>query len=115
MPDLVAAGYAAARPFRPRPPLDCTRLPQTVLTASACLAAVGPGPWALSWTSVAAEQRRQSAHDLGVPPDELPHLAEWLQARMDAGEWTWPRWFTTLATAREFVARFCEPDPATVI
>src|SRR5262249_35642859 len=41
-------------------------------------------------------------------------LAQWLQARMDAGEWLWPRWFTALETAREFVARF-SPDPIPVV
>ena len=83
-------------------------------TASHCLAAVGPGPWALSWTSGSTERRRDSARELGVDPASLPLLDRWPKTRMDAGEWRWPRWFTALATAREFVARFCAPDPVTV-
>ena len=115
MPGLIGAGYAAARPFRPAPPIHGARLPPALLTASSCLAAVGPGPWALSWTTGSAERRRDSARELGVDPAALPLLERWLQARMDAGEWTWPRWFTALATAREFVARFCARDPATAV
>jgi len=113
--NLLAAGYSVARPFRPRPPLDCARLPQTLLTASDCLAAVGPGPWGLSWTTESVERRQESARALGVDPASLPLVERWLQARMDAGEWSWPRWFTAVGTAREFVARFCAPDPATVV
>lgn len=102
----ASVGYTVAHPFEPPGWLGQRRLSSRILTASRCLAPLGPGPWALSWTNCTPEHRLKEANRLGVDPGALPALDHWLQTQMDNGLWGWPRWFASVSVARDFARQF---------
>jgi hypothetical protein len=101
----VAGGYILVVPFLVPEDLANPRLPAQLVTADAFLAAIGPGLWALPWVDQ-REAHRQEQAAFGIDDASLPQVSAWVEAKRQAGEWGWPRIFTRLGPAREFLARF---------
>jgi hypothetical protein len=101
----VAAGYLLAVPFLVPEWLANPRLPSQLITAGWDLTAIGPGPWALPWVQQREDHRLEQAA-FGIDGALLPEVSAWVEQKMAAGEWGWPRVFTDLRPAREFLARF---------
>jgi hypothetical protein len=101
----VAAGYLLVVPFTVPETLANPRLPSQLMTASSDLTAIGPGPWALSWVHHREDDRLEQAA-FGIDEALLLEVSAWVEQKMEAGEWGWPRVFTNLRPAREFLGRF---------
>src|SRR5262249_41522413 len=102
---VVAGGYILVVPLTVPEFLANPRLPPELITASSDLTAVGPGPWALPWGDQ-HDSDRQERVAFGIDGASLPELSAWVEAKRNTGEWGWPRIFTELQAAHEFVARF---------
>lgn len=107
--DHIALGYVLARPFDVPEWLAGERMPSRIVTASACLAAIGPGAWALPWVRMDESARADAATALGLSPGQLPTICEWVNTCMRARDWGWRGYFRTLGIAQRFIAAF-EPE-----
>jgi hypothetical protein len=101
----VAGGYLLVVPFVVPEYLANPRLPARMITADSFLAAIGPGLWALPWVRQ-REEYRQEQFAFGIDDVSLPEVSAWVEDKRVAGEWGWPRIFTDIQPAREFLARF---------
>jgi hypothetical protein len=101
----VAAGYLLVVPFTVPEGIANPRLPSQLITASSDLTAIGPGPWALPWVHHRHDHELEQAA-FGIDEASRPEVSVWVEQKMEAGEWGWPRVFTDLRPAREFLARF---------
>jgi hypothetical protein len=76
-----------------------------MISADAFLATIGPGLWALPWVHQHEDYEKERAA-FGIDDAALPDVVAWVDEKMNAREWGWPRIFTRLSPAREFLARF---------
>jgi hypothetical protein len=111
---VVAGGYVLVVPFMVPEELANPRLPERMISADSFLAAIGPGPWALPWVDQSEAHRRERAA-FGIDEVSLPEVFTWMEEKRNAGEWGWPRIFTGLPPAREFLARFHPTAGPTII
>lgn len=102
---VVAGGYILTVPLTVPEFLATPRLPPVLITASSDLTAIGPGPWALSWVNQ-DDSDRQERVAFGIDDASLQEVSAWVDGKMNSGEWGWPRIFTGLEAANEFLARF---------
>jgi hypothetical protein len=111
---VVAGGYILVVPFTAPEYLANPRLPRQLITASWDLTAIGPGPWALSWVNQHDSDRQQRIA-FGIDEASLPEVSVWVEEKMRTGEWGWPRIFTGLQPAREFLVRFHPSSEPTIV
>jgi hypothetical protein len=110
----VAGGYILVVPLTVPEWLANPRLPSQLITAASDLTAIGPGEWALSWVNP-HDSHPQERAAFGIDDASLPEVSEWVEEKMSTGEWGWPRIFTGLPTAREFLARFHPTGAPTIV
>jgi hypothetical protein len=86
--------------------VNAIRLPASIVTASSCLAAIGPAGSALPWVRSSDEQRTADIEALGLTATQLESVATWIGEQHGLGTWGWPHVLRSLATARAFVRKF---------
>jgi hypothetical protein len=69
------------------------------------LAEVAPGSWAIEWVRVAAGEREAHAQELGIAPNLLPQVVDWVTQAFET-DFMWPNVFSSLTAARSFRQRF---------
>jgi hypothetical protein len=111
---VVAGGYMLVVPFVVGEWLANPRLPARMITADAYLAAIGPGLWALPWVNERDTYREEQA-TFGIDDAALPEVFAWVDKKRNLGEWSWPRIFTALEPAREFLDRFHPSGAPTIV
>lgn len=104
--DVIAAGYLLCIPWEPPAQhRDEWALPPRVLTASPCLAVIGPGPWGFSWVTddgTSALDRER----FGLANGREKEVGTWLDVQRKDGNYGWPNLFLDLPTARSFLRNF---------
>jgi hypothetical protein len=103
--EFVAGGYFIARPHE-RAEWMSDLLPSVVLSASPCIADIGPS---LTWaerTKKGAKWRREEAARLGIAPEQLEALARWLDDAYEGGRVRWPNVLATPEVGRSFAAEY---------
>jgi len=111
---VISGGYILVVPLTVPEFLASPRLPPRLITASSDLTAIGPGPWALAWVNQ-HDSDLQERVAFGIDDASLPEVSDWVEEKRLTGEWGWPRIFTELKPAKEFLARFDPTGAPTIV
>jgi hypothetical protein len=82
------------------------KVPEGVLTVSACLADIVPDTWAIEWVKADEPDRLARAAQFGIDAHHLPDAIRWATDHLDGGGFAWPNLFLDASAARDFCRRF---------
>jgi hypothetical protein len=99
--DLAAGGYFIARPYAREESMS-DLLPSIVVSASPCIADIGPS---LTWDERTTKDEEEAA-GLGIATEQLDTVARWLANAYESGRVRWPNVLDAPEVARAFVTHF---------
>ncbi|WKA57068.1 hypothetical protein QWY16_11185 [Planococcus shenhongbingii] len=111
----VSGGYYIIDPC-PRPEgMDETLVPPIILSLSEYFCKFHPDTVFVTY-NVSVAGKRRYARQLGLPETDYAAIEKWVEDRFAEGLFTYSQVFMTLATARDFCARFLThvPEPLLV-
>ena len=96
--ELTEVGYIlVVRAQRPEW-ADAELLPSELISASDCICAAFPGPYALDWASIRDEDRAKAFDEVGVPPELRSEAIDWATGAFGAA-FGWEGVFFSVADA----------------
>jgi len=79
-------------------------LPESLITLSPCLGELLPDSWAFSWASHSDSDRVAAVQKLGLTPDVVPFICEFVNAAFATQELGWPSVWQSATVARNLLA-----------
>lgn len=100
---LISGGFYITRLLR-KPQGLGEVLPDSLITLSPCLAEFLPDAWASSWASHSDSDRVAAVQKLGLAPDALPFISEFVNAAFATQDLGWPNVWQSATVAKNLIA-----------
>lgn len=102
---MLSAGFLLVRRVIRPAYVSAALIPSTIVSASDCISPQFPGPYAIGWASIPADDREAAFSEVGVSPELRESAIEWATSALRS-VFGWPGVFFTLDAALEARSRF---------